>query len=55
MLSKAIKDELVKRIYGEPPFPSSTRLSFIDEGMVAGVNPFGRGADFLQTLVRQIT
>lgn len=53
-LARAIKEALLKRIYGEPPYPTATRCMEIDSGTTAGPNPFEVAAHFLEKLVRQL-
>lgn len=51
----ALKEELQRRIYGEPPYPSDGyRMLAIDNGMLAGVDPVGEAAIGLESLIRQL-
>lgn len=50
----AIKGELNRRIYGEPPYPNDIKHRAIDRGMLAGIAPLSDAAIVLETLVRQL-
>lgn len=52
----AIMEELQRRIYGEPPYPSDQRscMGAIEDGMLAGVDPILEAAEGLNRLIRQL-
>lgn len=52
--ANAIWTELLRRIYGEGPYPSNHRTFAIEEGMLAGPSPLNDAANELESLVRQI-
>lgn len=53
-IAMALKDELQRRVYGEPPYPSDHRMLAIELGMLAGVDPIGEAAAGLESLIRQL-
>ena len=53
-VARALLEELQRRVYGEPPYPSQYRLTAIQDGMLAGVDPIGEAAAALESLIRQL-
>jgi hypothetical protein len=51
----AIKQELCRRVFGEPPYPQSWHSSIIDSGALAGPNPLASAAVDLEQLVRRLS
>jgi hypothetical protein len=51
----ALKEELQRRVYGEPPYPSGeSRMHAIESSMLAGPDPIGEAAVGLESLMRQL-
>lgn len=50
----ALRDELQRRIFGEPPYPTEHRMIALDHGMLAGPDPIGDAAVGLESLIRQL-
>jgi hypothetical protein len=53
-IAVALKEELQRRILGEPPYPTDHRMTALDHGMLAGVDPIGEAADGIESLIRQL-
>ena len=53
-IAMALKEELLRRIHGEKPYPSDSRMRAIDNGILAGVDPIGEAASGLESLIRQL-
>lgn len=51
----AIRDELRVRVYGEPPWPSSSSSVALELGMLAGPHPLAEAAAELESLVRRLS
>lgn len=52
--SLAIKEELNRRIFGEPPYPKDIRSHVIDRGSLAGSQALENAVSDLESLVRRI-
>jgi len=50
----SIKQELLRRIYGQGPYPNSGRSPAIDFGMLAGATPLTDAALELDSLIRML-
>lgn len=54
-IALALKEELERRLYGEPPYPSgSHRMSAIEYGTLTGPDPILDAAAGLESLIRQL-
>tara|TARA_Y100000815_G_scaffold260519_1_gene271930 strand:+ start:1221 stop:2078 length:858 start_codon:yes stop_codon:yes gene_type:complete len=53
-VARSIKQELLKRIYGAPPYPRDHDSVAIDHGMLAGVSPLYDAATELRTLIQML-
>lgn len=50
----ALCEELQRRVYGEPPYPTDDGTLAIKKGVLAGINPIGKAAAALEGLIRQL-
>lgn len=50
----AIKRELQRRVFGDPPYPRDFKSVAIEDGILAGPSPLGDAAEELESLIQQL-